>query len=169
MSAAFIISGLLLIFGVFSIYWQIKNLRTLRKKNIPSDDRRYRRKQAIFRLVNGFLLIVLASMIAGAFLSGMEQRATELGNRHDHRQEGEPRQPPSEEDRQLLRLYYWYWMSLLICLFLVLSIAIVDLCSTRLYGWAQLRRMQGEHRAILERDLAVYRQQKLNDRMKSNN
>ncbi len=167
MVVAFIFSGLLLVLALYSIYWQIENLKGLRKPHIPSDDRRYRRNQAVFRLANGVLLLCLSAMIAGAFLSGMEQRATELGERHEGLQQGQERPEVTDADRDFLRIYSWYWISFLIGLFAVVSIAIVDLWATRLYGWAQLRRMQAEHRAILERDLAVYRQQQLNNRMKT--
>ena len=42
----------------------------------------------------------------------------------------------------------------------------VEAEESRRYGWQQYRRIQAENRAILERDLAMHRQQKLNDRMR---
>ena len=131
MVVAFIFSGLLLVLALYSIYWQIENLKGLRKPHIPSDDRRYRRNQAVFRLANGVLLLCLSAMIAGAFLSGMEQRATELGERHEGLQQGQERPEVTDADRDFLRIYSWYWISFLIGLFAVVSIAIVDLWATR--------------------------------------
>jgi len=45
-------------------------------------------------------------------------------------------------------------------------IAVADYTATSLYARQQLRRIRNEQRTLLERDLAVYRQQKLNDRAK---
>ena len=46
----------------------------------------------------------------------------------------------------------------------VLMIAMADYVAVGLYGRQQLRRIQHEQRDLLERDLAMIRQQKLNDR-----
>ena len=54
------------------------------------------------------------------------------------------------------------WWTLLV----FLALAVADYVAVGLYGRQQLRRIQHEQRDLLERDLAVYRQQKLNDRMK---
>ena len=167
MVMALIFAGVLLLVAVFSIYWQLQNWQGLRRPNIPSDERRYRRNQVIMRITNGVLLLGLAGMIAGAFFSGMEQRADELGNKIRDRKEGEERPPIAPEDKEFLQDYWVYWASVLGLLFVVVTLAIIDLWATRRYAWAQMRRMQGEHRAILERDLAVYRQQKANSRMKT--
>ena len=65
-----------------------------------------------------------------------------------------------------MRFLAWYWIAVLGLLFVVLMVAVSDYVATSLYGRQQYRRIQHEQRALLERDLAVYRQQKLNNRMK---
>lgn len=156
----------LFVIAVVSIRWQIANLGRLRaQSHVPSDDRRYLRNQAIRRLVLGAVMIGLAGTLAGGYFSGMETRADQLHQNRAAQPDGE-KLPAEPEDRAFLRMYATYWISVLVILFLVLSLAIVDLWSTRRYAWDQLRRIQSENRAMLERDLAVYRQQKLNDRMK---
>jgi hypothetical protein len=163
---ALIFAAVLLLLAIFSMRRQILSLKRLRADpHIPSDDRSYLRNQAYRRLVVGVMLVGLAGMLAGAFLSGLERRAEELGQKREAKEGEKPPMTPEEKD--FLRLYSIYWISVLVLLFLIISLAIVDLWATRRYAWQQLRRIQSEHRAILERDLAMYRQQKANERMRN--
>jgi hypothetical protein len=166
MIVALLLAAILLLIAIVSIRWQISNLRRMRAQpHMPSDDRSYLRNQAYRRLVMGALLIALAGMLAGTYLSGLERQADQFGQKQGDANPGD-RPALQPEDRALARLYLIYWISILVLLFLVVSLAIVDLWSTRRYAWEQLRRIQSENRAMLERDLAMYRQQKLNDRMR---
>jgi hypothetical protein len=164
---ALIFAAVLLLLAIFSMRRQIFTLKRLRADpHIPSDDRSYLRNQAYRRLVVGVFLIGLAGMLAGAFFSGIERRADEIGKKREVNEEGQ-KPPVPQEDKDFLRFYSFYWIGVLILLFLIVSLAIVDIWSTRRYAWQQLRRIQSEHRAILERDLAMYRQQRANERMKN--
>jgi ABC-type Fe3+ transport system permease subunit len=157
-----LLAAILLLIAVVSIRWQLGNLRRMRAQpHMPSDDRSYLRKQTYRRLVMGALLIALAGMLAGWYLSGLDQQADQFGQK-----QGDAAKGDRQEGRALARFYLIYWISILVLLFLVVSLAIVDLWATRRYAWEQLRRIQNENRAMLERDLAMYRQQKLNDRMR---
>jgi hypothetical protein len=149
--------------AVFSIRRQLASLKRIRTGTLPSDDRGYLRSQAYRRLVQGLLLIVLAAMLAGTFLSGMEQRADEPRRKVIA---GDDKPPPTQEEKEFMRFYLIYWSAILLLLFVVVSMAIVDMWSTRRYAWQQFRRIQSENRTMLERDLAMYRQQKINDRMR---
>jgi hypothetical protein len=163
MILALFFSTLLLLLAGFSMRRQLAVLRRLRQETlVPSDDRSYLRNQAYRRLVIGVFLLGLAGMLAGSYLSGMERHADEIGQKKEAREDGE--KPPADKD--FIRLYSLYWIGILVLLFLIISLAIVDLWATRRYAWQQLRRIQAEHRAVLERDLALYRQQKANDRMR---
>ncbi|VTS02087.1 hypothetical protein [Tuwongella immobilis] len=64
------------------------------------------------------------------------------------------------EQREFVRFYSLYWILTLVLLFLLVSFALFDLLATRTYAMRQLRQMREDHRVILERDLAVYRQQR---------
>lgn len=165
MIVALIFSGLLVLIAVLSIHRQLGNLKKLRTPNLPSDEYRYRRNLAYRRLVTGALLLILAGLIAGAFLSGMVRQADEIGNRV--RAEGEDRPPPSPEEKEFLRQFVIVWASILVLIFVIISLAVIDMWATRKYAWAQLKRIRSEQQALLERDLAVHRQQKLNDRMRN--
>jgi hypothetical protein len=158
-------AAILFLIAVVSIRWQLGNLRRLRAQtHVPSDDRSYLRKQANRRIVMGALMLALAGTLAGGYFSGIETRADQIGQKRADPIDGKPCATPEAEN--FLRLYAVYWCSVLALLFLVLGLAIIDLWATRRYAWDQMRRIQSENRAMLERDLAVYRQQKINDRMR---
>ncbi len=162
---ALFLAIVLVFLAIFSIRHQLMNWRRLgRSLHLPSDDRSYLRSQVYRRLLISLLLLTLAGFLGGAYFSGIEEHADQLGQRKAADVNGE-RPPPAPEEKDFLRMWTAYWVTVLILLFVVLSLATIDLWSTRRYAWQQLRRIQIENRAMLERDLALYRQQKLNDRM----
>jgi len=160
MAAAFCLSALLAGIAVVSLRYQVRNWRRLRSESLASDDRRYVRGLAQRRTVNAVLLLGLAGMLAGAYLSGGQQELNRIA--------GLPAQdPPGEqtpEDREFVKSWAIYWIVFLVLLFFVIVIAAADYTATSLYARQQLRRIRDEQRTLLERDLAVYRQQKLNNR-----
>jgi len=161
---ALLFAAILLPLALVSIRRQVRTLERLRSHLLmPSDERTYLCRQVYRRFAIGILLLGLSGMLAGTYLSGMEERADQLGQRN------RAEDPPDKavEARDFARFYSLYWISVLVLLFLVVSLAIVDLWATRRYGWLQLRRIQSENRTLLERDLAMYRQQRINDRMRS--
>lgn len=163
----------LVVFGVGTAARQRRTMERLREeKYLPSDDRAYLRGQVRRRLTTSVLLVVLGGMIGGAFISGMEDRATEIGERRarDARAIDDPGRPPdprepTEEERQFVRFWGGYWIAIAILVFIVVCLAIVDFWATRRYWMAQYRLMKEEHEAKLQRDLAVYRQAKDNERL----
>jgi hypothetical protein len=161
-----VLSAVPLVLGIYSIRQQFGNLKRLRSGHLlPSDDRLYIRNQAYRRLITGALLLGLAGLLIGSSVSGMQRRADELGHNRVAAENGE-KPPLTQEEKDFFRFYTFYWISVLLLVFLVISMAIVDIWSTRRYAWQQLQRIQTENRAMLERDLAMHRQQKLNDRMR---
>ena len=59
-----------------------------------------------------------------------------------------------------------YWIGVLLLLGAVVWMAVLDFWATRVYWLARYREIKTDHDTKLRRDLAVYRQQKLNDRAK---
>ena len=164
---ALIVAGILLLIAVYSIRRQLDNLKRLKRDtHVPSDDRRYQTNQARRRIATGCLMIVLAGMLSSVYLTGMDERAIRLGDENRPVDENGKKQEMSEDDKNFIRFYIGWWIAILLLIFLVLSFAIVDIWSTRRYAWSQIKRISSEHREVLERDLAMYRQQKLNDRMR---
>jgi amino acid transporter len=162
MAAAFLLAALLVAIAAVSLRYQVRNWRRLRSEALASDDRRYLRGLAQRRTITAVFMLILAGMLAGAYLSGGQQELNRIA--------GLPFQdPPGErtpEDDQFVKTWAIYWIVFLVLLFVVVMVAVADYTATSLYARQQLKRIRNEQRTLLERDLAVYRQQKLNDRAK---
>jgi hypothetical protein len=154
----------LLLLGVGAGSRQFDTLRRVREEPyMPDVDKLYFRGQAHRRLIASTLLFVIGLMIAAYYLSGMDARMDEIGERRNA--EGEkPAEPPSEEDRAFTRFVGWYVIVMVLLLGVVFLVAIIDFWATRVYWMARYREMQADHQAKLRRDLAVVRAQKLNAR-----
>ena len=174
-----LLASMLLALGIGSGLRQRRTLRRLRaEKYMPSDERAYLRRQAWRRLLTSCVLVVIGGMLAGAYVSGMEARANEIAGRQkqaDARPDpsadpGRPaddaaKPPPSEEDKQFVKFYGTYWIVILLLLFGAVCLAVFDFFATRWYFMAQYRRIKADHESKLQRDLAVHRHTKDNDRM----
>lgn len=162
MAIAFFFSAVLAGIALVSLRYQMRTFRRLRTESLASDDRRYLRGVFQRRTLNAVLMLALAGMLAGAYLSGGQQEFNRIANLKQQ-------DPPGEhtpEDTDFVKSWVVYWMIVLGLLFFVLAIAMADYIAVGLYGRQQLRRIRHEQNDLLERDLAVYRQQKLNDRMR---
>src|SRR5262249_31120128 len=160
---AILMSVALVAIAAVSLRYQIRTWRRLRSSEvIPSDDRKYLRGVCQRRTINAVLIFILAGMLAGAFLSGGVaelERIARLGQQ-------EPPEKPTDEDREIVKGGASYLIAVLVILFCVWVIAMADYTAPSLYARQQLRRISNEQQVLLERDLAVYRQQKLNNRMR---
>lgn len=155
------IALLLMCLGAGSGMRQLRALRRVRDEPfMPDEDRRYFRGQARRRFLASGLLAAIGLLIAVYYVSGMDARMDELGVK---RQEQETQ--PSEEDKQFTRLVALYWIFVILLLGVVLTVAVLDFWATRVYWLARYREIKADHNTKLQRDLAVYRQQKLNDRV----
>ena len=72
-------------------------------------------------------------------------------------------QPP-EEDKEFTRQSGMYWITVILLLGVVVTVAVIDFIATRKYWMARYKEIKADHESKLQRDLAVFRQQKLNDR-----
>jgi hypothetical protein len=162
MAAALFLSALLAGIAVVSLRHQVRTWRRLRTDTLASDDRRYLRGVAQRRSLNAVLMLALAGMLAGAYLSGGQQEFNRIAGLKD----ADPPGKPTAEDTEFVKSWAIYWIVVLGLLFFVLVLAVADYVAVGLYGRQQYRRIRNEQRDLLERDLAVYRQQKLNDRMR---
>ena len=158
-------SGLVTVLLLLAGYYALIQVRTLRRTTayheMLPDDRSFLRRQAWRRLVGSGLMVVLASMMVAAYATNMQARAEDLGNRHvKERAEG---QEMSEDDKQFAREWGWYWLAFMLILGGIVAVAGVDLFATRRYGVRKLRRIQSDRRAMLQRQLERYRQERGGD------
>jgi hypothetical protein len=151
-------SSLLILLGVATGSRQFATRRKLRDEPYTPDvDKVYFRAQVRRRLVAAATLVAIGLMIGVYYVSGMDARMDEIGAKG----QGDP---PSEEDKDFARSVMIYWIVVLVLLGVVGCVAVMDFWATRVYWMARYREMKTDYDTKLQRDLAVYRQQKLNDR-----
>ncbi|MFL5338936.1 MAG: hypothetical protein ACJ8F7_02115 [Gemmataceae bacterium] len=151
---------LLAVAGVYT--W--RSIRTLRRTTLYHemlpDDRRYLRRQGWRRLVNSVLMLLFAGLMAGSYVFGLQKRADELGERNQQARAEGRTDPMAPEDREFSRFYGGYWIATLLVLGAIVAIAGLDLWATRRYGLRKFRQIQSDRRAMLQRQLERYRQER---------
>jgi hypothetical protein len=151
-------SSLLILLGVATGSRQFATRRKLRDEPYTPDvDKIYFRGQVRRRLTAAAVLVAIGMMIGVYYIAGMDARMDEIGAR-------EPENPPTEEDKDFARGVMIYWIVVLVLLGVVGCVAVMDFWATRAYWMARYREIKTDYDTKLQRDLAVYRQQKLNDR-----
>jgi hypothetical protein len=104
-------------------------------------------------------------MIFVYYFSGMDARMDAIPERN----RAGPLPPDGQQDqddKHFTKLVLYYWFAIIAILGVVVGMAIFDVWATRKYWMVRYREIKAEHEAKLHRDLAVYRQQKLNERAK---
>ena len=166
MVGGLILAAFLVALGAGTAARQWRTVGRLRgERFLPDGDRTYLRGQVRRRLSLAAVLVVIAGLITFYYLSGMDARMDQLGEKKPDAAEAKPE--PTEEERAFAKRVGWYWIGVLGLVFVVGCLAVLDFWATRVYWMARYREMRSDHEAKLQRDLAVYRQQKLNDRMKN--
>jgi hypothetical protein len=151
----YLIAAFLVLLGLGAGSRQLVTLARVRAQPYMADeDRHYYRSQARRRLLASGLLMVIGGMIAFWYVSGMDARMDVVGEK----------KPPAEEDKEFTRQVGMYWITVILLLGVAVCVAVIDFIATRKYWMARYREIKADHEAKLQRDLAVFRQQKLNDR-----
>ena len=119
------------------------------------EDRNYYRGQARRRMLASGLLGVIGAMIAYWYVSGMDARMDAI-----------PEGDKTDADWEFTRQVGFYWITVILLLGVVVTVAVIDFIATRKYWMARYKEIKADHESKLQRDLAVFRQQKLNDRAK---
>jgi len=169
MPVAILLSAVLLLIAVLSIRSQFTQLRQLRTGPMMADeDRRYFRNRCRRRILNGLIMVALAAMLSGSYLSGIEARANQMAADADAARQAQIVRELSPEELEFRKFYSLYWIGILGLLFLIMTVADVDFWATYRYARSQLKRIREDQQAMLRRDLEMYKQQKINDRMRPN-
>lgn len=154
----------LVLFGAGTALRQRRTAARLRADRfLPSDDRAYLRGQVRRRVATGVVLVLIGGLIGWYYLSGWDARVDAIAAK-----ERNAAPIPEDEDRadkEFTRFVAGYWVGILGLLFVAGCLAVFDFWATRKYWMAQYRLLKADHETKLQRDLAVYRQAKENDRM----
>jgi hypothetical protein len=139
---------------------QMQTSRAMRAaEETGPEERVYLRRQVWRRIFGCVLMVILAVMLSGQllFLEGPMQDLSDHINAAQQRGE----EPELTLDERNLRKFYTVWnIGLLLTLLVFLATAGVDYLSTRRFGRRQLRRIQADRRAMIERQAARLRQER---------
>ncbi|MFO0807100.1 MAG: hypothetical protein U0746_00590 [Gemmataceae bacterium] len=155
----------LLVTGTFAIgvVFSVQQWRCLRslpgQTDLSLDDATYLRRQAYRRLVGCGLLFAIATMIAGSYIGGLEERADRLGNELRAKAEAGDRDRTPEQD-DFKRTYASYWIAVLLLLFALLVVAAIDLYAIRRFSARHMKRIRDDRKAMIEQELAAYRRER---------
>lgn len=160
MAVGLLLAAGLVLVGVFTALRQRRALHLLAEEAfVAQEDRLYRERQARRRLATSGLLVLIGGLIAGYYFSGMDARMDAIPARTN------PDEPQAEADRRFTQFVALYWAGVMGLVFVAMCLAIVDFWATRKYWMARYKELKADHEAKLQRDLAVYRQSKLNERI----
>lgn len=167
MVVGLVFAAVLVLLGLSAGLRQFAQLARVRAQPYMADeDRRYFRSQARRRMVASSLLVVIGGMIAFYYLSGMDARMDAIPERNKLDGQAAQENPLTEADKEFTRQVGIYWIAVILLLGVVVCIALLDFMATRKYWMARYKEIKADHETKLQRDLAVFRQQKLNDRAK---
>jgi hypothetical protein len=162
-----ILAAIPLVLGLGAGYRQVAALKRIRAEpHMAGEDRRYFRRQATRRLVISGFLLLLSGMIFFYYLSGMDARMDAIPERNKGAGEPPADDPQAQADKEFTSLVGIYWIVIILILGVWVGMAVADVIATRKYWMARYKELKADHETKLQRDLAVYRQQKLNERAK---
>jgi hypothetical protein len=150
----YLFAAFLILLGLGAGARQLVTLARVRiQPYMAEEDRNYYRGQARRRMLASGLLVVIGAMIAYWYVSGMDARMDAI-----------PEGDKTDADWEFTRQSGMYWITVILLLGVVVTVAVIDFISTRKYWMARYKEIKADHESKLQRDLAVFRQQKLNDR-----
>jgi hypothetical protein len=124
------------------------------------EERLYLRRQAWRRLVNSGFMIALAVLLAGSYVLGFQARAEAIGRERELQAVNGVKPPLTPEQQAFGRFFSGYVIVLLVLLAGIIFLAGVDLFATRRFAITQLRRIQADRRAMMERQLDRWRRER---------
>jgi hypothetical protein len=152
----------LLVLGGASGWRQLRMLRRLPdSQEFDPNERRFLRGQARRRLLIAGLLLLLAGLIGGTYLSGMEGRVSAIGAAPA--EEGAPHPIRGEDAKQFAKFYAAYWSAVMLVLFAVMAVATVDFWAIHRFGNRQMRNIRVARQAMLDQELARLRAERGRD------
>jgi ABC-type Fe3+ transport system permease subunit len=154
--AVVIVTVLFALAGYFG-WQQVRAVQRLRKtENLHPEDRRYHRSHAGRVFICCILMIMVAGMVGGWYVLGLEENLGEL--RHQAvDQPTNPDHPLGPAQQRSLTFFTVYWILAIILLVAMVYVAFTDLWAIRRFGLRHMRQIQADRRAMLERQIALLR------------
>jgi hypothetical protein len=156
--AGVLITVLVAVAGFFA-WRQVLTLRGLRgNENLPPEDRRYARFQAWRRLVCCALMVVFAGLLGGSFF--LEADAQRMADEHEAARAQDENAEFNPQDKDKAGFYAGYWITALLVLLGMVTLAFFDLLAIRRYGRRHFQKLQADRRAMLQRQVSRLRQER---------
>ncbi len=106
-------------------------------------------------------MLLLAVELVGAYSSGLPQRIDAIGEARDNAKALGVEHPPlTEEQRQFVRFFGGCVIAFLLQLGLVVALAGLDLWATRRYALTKFRQIQTDRRAMIDRQITKWREER---------
>lgn len=154
-------TGLAILLALIAWYYLRRSVHALRTTTpafeMLPNERRFLRRQAWRRLGNSVLMFLLAFLLAGWYLAGINDRADELAEERVAQRAGGNPPPMTEEQKNRSRFFAGYVITMLSLLGIIVMLAGLDLFATRMYGLRELRQINSDRRAMLERQIDRWR------------
>ena len=154
--AVVIVAVLIGLAGYFG-WQQLRAIGRLKQtENLHPEDRRYQRMHAGRVFVCCVLMVMVAGMVGGWYVFGLEGSARELGEQAAD-QPANPDHPLGPAQQRSLTFFTVYWILAILLLLAMVYVAFMDLWAVRRFGLRHIRQLQADRRAMLERQIALLR------------
>jgi len=153
---AWIMVVLTLAVAVFFARQQLRTFAWLQANpELSDDDRRYFHRQAVRRLVGCGLLVVVGTMIAAYYVTGLDDWAGRVADKIEAQGFEAAKQDP--EVQRMKDVFRWYCIILLMLLLALVMTAALDYWAIRDYGARHMRQIRDDRKAMIEHELAELR------------
>ncbi len=145
-------------------YFGIQQWRTIRRlkqaENLHPEDRRYHRRHAGRVFICCVLMFMVAGMFGGWYVMGFERSAAELG-REATGEVDNPDHALNPNQQRSIWFFTVYWVMAILLLLAMVYVAFMDLWAVRRFGLRQIRQLQADRRAMLERQIELLRAERI--------
>ena len=156
-----VLAVLIVLVGGYYLFTAIRTLRrTSPRFEMLPDERQFLRRQACRRLINSVLMLVLAGLLIGAYTMGMPKRLVEINDERENKMVDGVKPPLTKEQKTFVWFFGGSVIAFLSLLFVIVMLAGLDLMATRRYALLALRKIQTDRRAMIERQLEKWREER---------
>jgi hypothetical protein len=139
-------------------WWSIRHWKQV--ENLPPQDRRYYRLHAGRVFICCVLAIMVAGMVGGWYVSGLDRSAAKLADQATG-QPDDPDHPLDPDQQRSLWFYTVYWILAILLVLAMFYVALMDLWAVRRFGLRHMRQLQADRRAMLERQIELLRTERI--------